>query len=62
VFLEVLGGGEASEQVTESAKDDQPRPVQSVLTKALSKVDTDEEDWASLSAPGKPSQSHRSVL
>jgi uncharacterized protein (TIGR00288 family) len=53
VFLEVLGGdSEAPEQATESAKDDQPRPVQSVLTKALNKVDTDDEDWASLSALG----------
>jgi uncharacterized protein (TIGR00288 family) len=51
VFLEVLGG-DATEQATESAKDDQPRPIQSVLTKALNKVDTDDEDWASLSALG----------
>jgi uncharacterized protein (TIGR00288 family) len=29
-----------------------PRPVQSVLAKALNKVDTDDEDWASLSALG----------
>jgi uncharacterized protein (TIGR00288 family) len=56
VFLEVLGGdGEAPEQATESATDDQPRPVQSVLTKALNKVDTDDEDWASLSALGTTS-------
>jgi uncharacterized protein (TIGR00288 family) len=53
VFLEVLGGdSDATEQATESAKDDQPRPIQSVLTKALNKVDTDDEDWASLSALG----------
>jgi len=53
VFLEVLGAdSEAPEQATESAKDDQPRPLQSVLTKALNKVDTDDEDWASLSALG----------
>jgi uncharacterized protein (TIGR00288 family) len=57
VFLEVLGGDsqateQATEQAAESAKDDQPRPVQSVLTKALNKVDTDDEDWASLSALG----------
>ena len=47
-------GGEsvATEQATEPAKDDQPRPIQSVLTKALNKVDTDDEDWASLSALG----------
>ena len=49
VFLEVLAGeGEAGEQV----KDDQPRAIQSVLTKALNRVDTDDEDWASLSALG----------
>ena len=53
VFLEVLGGdSEPPEQATEPAKDDQPQPVQSVLTKALNKVDTDDEDWASLSALG----------
>ena len=53
VFLEVLSGdSEATEQATESAKDDRPRPVQSVLTNALNKVDTDDEDWASLSALG----------
>jgi uncharacterized protein (TIGR00288 family) len=48
VFLEVLAGhGESTEQ----EKDDQPRPLQSVLTKALNKIDTD-DDWASLSAVG----------
>src|SRR6476646_10299751 len=53
VFLEVLGGESvASEQATEPAKDDQPRPIQSVLTKALNRVDSDDEDWASLSALG----------
>jgi uncharacterized protein (TIGR00288 family) len=51
VFLEVLAGdGGATD--TEQVKDDQPRPIQSVLTKALNKVDTDDEDWASLSAIG----------
>jgi uncharacterized protein (TIGR00288 family) len=53
VFLEVLGGESvATEQATEPAKDDQPRPIQSVLTKALNRVDTDDEDWASLGALG----------
>lgn len=60
VFLEVLAGNggdsvateQATEQATEPAKDDQPRPLQSVLTKALNRVDTDDEDWASLSALG----------
>jgi len=33
----------------EEVKDDQPRPIQSVLIKALNKVDADDEDWASLS-------------
>jgi uncharacterized protein (TIGR00288 family) len=51
VFLEVLASdGSATE--TEQVKDDEPRPIQSVLTKALNKVDTDDEDWASLSAVG----------
>lgn len=49
VFLEVLASDEA---MTGQAKDDQPRPIQSVLTKALHKVDTDDDDWASLSALG----------
>jgi hypothetical protein len=56
VFLEVLAGNGgdsvATEQAAEPAKDDQPRPIQSVLTKALNRVDTDDEDWASLSALG----------
>jgi uncharacterized protein (TIGR00288 family) len=49
VFLEVLAGDGAA---TEQVKEDQPRPIQSVLTKALNKVDTDDDDWASLSALG----------
>lgn len=53
VFLEVLGGDSAvSGQTTDRAKDDAPRPIQSVLTKALNKVETDDDDWASLSALG----------
>jgi uncharacterized protein (TIGR00288 family) len=47
VFLEVLTGVDGA---TEQVRDDQPRAVQSVLTKALNKVDTDDDDWASLSA------------
>jgi len=39
-------------QATEQTKDEQPRPIQSVLTKALNKVDADDDDWASLSALG----------
>jgi uncharacterized protein (TIGR00288 family) len=50
LFLEVLAAVE--KEVPEEVKGDQPRPIQSVLTKALNKVDTDDEDWASLSALG----------
>jgi uncharacterized protein (TIGR00288 family) len=49
VFLEVLTRDDGA---ADQAKDDQPRPIQSVLTKALNKVDTDDEDWASLNALG----------
>ena len=52
VFLEVLAATAGTAQATEPAKDDQPRPIQSVLTKALNRVDTDDEDWASLSGLG----------
>ena len=52
VFLEVLGGERGDRAGNEPAKDDQPRPIQSVLTKALNRVDTDDEDWASLGALG----------
>ena len=53
VFLEVLQGESATPgQATEQSKDDQPRPIQSVLTKALNRVDTDDEHWASLGALG----------
>ena len=53
VFLEVLAReGVATAQAMEPAKDEQPRPIQSVLTKAMNKVDTDDEDWASLGALG----------
>ena len=53
VFLEVLQGESVTPgQATEQSKDDQPRPIQSVLTKALNKVDSDDEDWTSLNAIG----------
>lgn len=53
VFLEVLGGESGfTIPATEPTKGDQSRPLQSVLTKALNKVDTDDEDWASLRALG----------
>ena len=48
VFLEVLGGTPA----VEPTKDDQPRPIQSVLTKALNKVDSDDDGWTSVGALG----------
>jgi uncharacterized protein (TIGR00288 family) len=49
VFLEVLAGDSAP---AEQSKDDQPRPIQSVLTKALNKVDADDDDWVSLGSLG----------
>jgi hypothetical protein len=49
VFLEVLAG---EGTVADPVKDDQPRPIQSVLTKALNKVDRDDDDWASLGSLG----------
>ena len=49
LFLEVLSGDTAQ---ADTAKDDQPRPIQSVLTKALNKVETDDDDWSALSALG----------
>ncbi|MET0837434.1 MAG: NYN domain-containing protein [Marmoricola sp.] len=53
VFLEVLAQGEAAPSAPEQqSKDDQARPIQSVLSKALNKVDTDDDDWVSLSALG----------
>ena len=53
VFLEVLQGESATPgQATEQSKDDQPRPIQSVLTKALNKVDSDDDDWTSLGSLG----------
>jgi uncharacterized protein (TIGR00288 family) len=56
LFLEVLAAADKGvpEQTgaPEEAKENQPRPIQSVLTKALNKVDTDDEDWATLSALG----------
>ena len=52
VFLEVLAGDGGDGGASEREKDDQPRPIQSVVTKALNKVDSDDEDWASLNAIG----------
>ena len=52
VFLEVLAGERGTAEPAKEEKDDQPRPIQSVLTKALNKVDTDDDDWVSLNALG----------
>lgn len=49
LFLEVLAD---ESTVAEPLKEDQPRAIQSVLTKALNKVETDDDDWSSLSALG----------
>ncbi|HEX2894078.1 MAG TPA: NYN domain-containing protein [Marmoricola sp.] len=50
LYLEVLAADDKG--APEEAKEDQPRPIQSVLTKALNKVDTDDDDWATLNALG----------
>jgi uncharacterized protein (TIGR00288 family) len=53
VFLEVLMGESSGSSTPEpAAKDDQPRAIQSVLTKALNKVDSDDDDWTSLGVLG----------
>jgi uncharacterized protein (TIGR00288 family) len=54
VFLEVLAGEEpgAAASSAEPAKGEQPRPLESVLTRALQKVDTDDDDWTPLSSLG----------
>ena len=44
------------------SKDDQPRPIQSVLTKALNKVDSDDDDWTSLGRARQPPEPHRPVV
>ncbi|MFY9913523.1 MAG: NYN domain-containing protein [Nocardioidaceae bacterium] len=55
LFLEVLAGEPAPTDeatATAPAKDGQPRSIQSVLMKALNRVDSDDQDWVSLSALG----------
>ena len=57
VFLEVLSDNTSAiespaEIVGEPAEENTPRPIQSVLTKALNKVATDDDHWTSLSALG----------
>ncbi|HEY0903425.1 MAG TPA: NYN domain-containing protein [Marmoricola sp.] len=49
LFLEVLAG---TESIEDQAKEDEPRPIQSILTKALNKVATDDDNWALLSVLG----------
>src|SRR4051795_7517974 len=51
LYLEGLGGQESPPTEEGEPVAERPiRPIQSVLTKALNKVDTDDDDWASLSA------------
>jgi len=53
LFLEVLAnGGAADEDDADLVKIEPTRPIESVLTRALQKVDTDDDDWAPLSALG----------
>ena len=52
LFLEVLAGEAGGAPASEQPKEEQPRPLQSVLTKALNKVNTDDDDWTSLSTLG----------
>jgi uncharacterized protein (TIGR00288 family) len=55
IFLEVLGAagdGDPAEPEPEPTTPAQPAPIQSVLTKALNRIDTDDDRWASLSALG----------
>ncbi len=52
VFVEVLGGSNESSAAQDKATADTPRALQSLLTKSLNKVATDDEDWASLSTLG----------
>jgi len=53
VFLEVLGGeSDTADQEQEPTTAAQPAPIQSVLTKALNRIDTDDDLWASLGALG----------
>ncbi len=52
VFLEVLQGETPTRESGDQSKDDQPRAIQSVLTKALNKVDSDDDDWVPLGSLG----------
>ncbi|NUR17133.1 MAG: NYN domain-containing protein, partial [Dermatophilaceae bacterium] len=55
LFVEVLAGepaGDGDHDEAELARSEPTRPLESVLTRALQKVDTDDDDWAPLSALG----------
>jgi len=60
LYVEVLAGGDsagpagsAAPVATDAAaKEQQPRPLQSVLTKALNKVKTDDDNWVALGPLG----------
>ena len=58
LYLEVLeksaarDSAPASEPLVDDAKPPQPASIQSVLTKALNNVATDDDDWASLGSVG----------
>ncbi|GAB3879737.1 NYN domain-containing protein [Terrabacter terrigena] len=53
LFLEVLAGsGVDDPDESELVKGEPTRPIESVLTRALQKVDTDDDDWTPLSALG----------
>src|SRR5689334_9084635 len=53
LFVEVLADGSAAvEGDAELVRLEPARPIESVLTRALQKVDTDDDDWAPLSALG----------
>jgi uncharacterized protein (TIGR00288 family) len=52
IFVEVLGESPQTTSEPESSPSEAPRSLHSLLTKALNKVPTDDDDWASLSALG----------
>ncbi len=52
IFVEVLREGLEPEAAPESATAESPRSLHSLLSRALNKVATDDDDWASLGALG----------
>jgi uncharacterized protein (TIGR00288 family) len=53
VFLEVLGADNDIAKLAQApARGNQPQQLQSLLTKALNKVEADDDDWTSISALG----------